>query len=237
MDAPKTRREQRREATYAEIKAIARQQMTELGTGSLSLRAIANQMRMTAPAIYRYFENRDALITELLVDAFSSLAQALEQTAHAHAHDHPYHQLLAILHAYRAWAVNNPTDFQLTYGNPIPHYVAPRERTVPAVIRGFAVIVGAIQALIHTPQYTPKAPYDTIPAPMSVCIRRMIDEDGYPVEPMALYLGLSGWTQLHGIISLELYHHLQPVVGDVDAFYQTQMVNMLASFGATPPSP
>lgn len=232
---PKTRREERREATYAEIKAVARQQMIQFGTGNLSLRAIASEMRMTAPAIYRYFENRDALITELLVDAFSSLAEALEKTAQAHANDHPYHKLVAVLLTYRQWAVDNPADFQLTYGNPIPDYNAPREQTVPAVIRSFVVIVGCIQETMHTAQYTPRPPYDHIPEAVMGHIQRMIDEDGYPVMPMALYLGIVGWTQLHGIISLELYHHLQAVVGDVGTFYHAQMVNMLAGFGTVAP--
>lgn len=235
MTIQKTRREERREATYAEIKAVARQQMTQFGTGNISLRGIATEMRMTAPAIYRYFENRDALITELLVDAFSALAESLENTYKSHAHAHPYHRLVAVLMTYRAWSVQNPTDFQLIYGNPIPDYTAPRERTVPAVIRSFVVIVGSIQEVMQTPQYTPRAPYDHIPDSVRGHIQRMIEEDGYPVAPLALYLGVLGWTQLHGIISLELYHHLQAVVGDVEQFYQTQMINMLASFGTISP--
>jgi len=235
MDTQKTRREERRESTHAEIKAIARQQMAQFGTGSLSLRAIATEMRMTAPAIYRYFENRDALITELLVDAFSALAESLEMTAQAHCDDHPYDRLFAVLMAYRGWAVANPTDFQLIYGNPIPDYTAPRERTVPAVIRAFAVIVGGIQDLMQTPQFTLKAPYDHVPEGVLGHIQNMIAEDGYPVSPLPFYLGILGWTQLHGIITLELYHHIQATIGDVEAFYRSQMTNMLITFGATAP--
>ncbi len=236
MNPPKTRREERREATYAEIKSVARQQMAEFGTGSLSLRAIASEMRMTAPAIYRYFENRDALITELLVDAFSALADALEQTALAHVDDHAYHRLFAILMTYRGWAVANPTDFQLIYGNPIANYIAPRERTIPAVIRAFATIVGGVQDVMQTPQYTPKPPYDHVPEGVLGHIQTIIEADNYPTMPLPFYLGIVGWTQLHGIISLELYNHIQSTVGDVEAFYHGQMTNMIATFGVNPPT-
>ena len=38
-----------------QIKVVARQQMAEHGTAGLSLRGIAREMGITAPAIYNYF--------------------------------------------------------------------------------------------------------------------------------------------------------------------------------------
>jgi len=35
-----------------------------------------------------------------------------------------------------------------------------------------------------------------------------------------------GWTRMHGIIMLELFNHIQPVVGDVAAFYRIQMEDL-----------
>ena len=60
------------------IKAVARQQMAEHGTAGLSLRGIAREMGITAPAIYNYFPRLDDLITALIVDAFTALADAME---------------------------------------------------------------------------------------------------------------------------------------------------------------
>jgi AcrR family transcriptional regulator len=57
------RREQQRQSTLDEIKTVARRQMAREGTGALSLRAIAAEMGVTAPALYRYYANRDDLIT------------------------------------------------------------------------------------------------------------------------------------------------------------------------------
>ena len=62
----------------AQIKAAARQQMAEHGTAGLSLRGIARQLGITAPAIYNYFPRLEDLITALIVDAFSDLADVME---------------------------------------------------------------------------------------------------------------------------------------------------------------
>lgn len=58
--SPRPRRQDAREpgAMLAEIKASARQQMSEYGTAGLSLRGIARSLGITAPAIYNYFPRR-----------------------------------------------------------------------------------------------------------------------------------------------------------------------------------
>jgi AcrR family transcriptional regulator len=209
-----------------EIKAVARRHMTNSGTASLSLRAIAAEMGITAPAIYRYFENRDALITDLIVDAFNALADALEQTRDSCSSESPVERLVAVLKAYRNWALAHPTDFQLIYGNPIPGYVAPREVTVPAVIRSFAVIVGLLEQALKGRTALP-----AVPAALVAHFRAMIADGGYPVSEAAFYWGIVCWTQGHGIIMLELFNHLPPTVGNVDVYYQAQIDLLLRNIG------
>ena len=63
----------------------------------------------------RYFASRDDLLTALIADAFSALADTLEQ-ARASAADRPIAaQLLAATLSYPAWALAHPFDFQMTY--------------------------------------------------------------------------------------------------------------------------
>lgn len=226
----KTRREQKREDTANEIKAIARQLMAEGGTTALSLRPIAAEMKMSVMAIYRYFENRDALLTALIADNFHALADALEY-ARDHEPGNAVEKLLAVLLAYRQWAMDHPVDFQLNYGNPIPGYVAPVEITVPAVVRSFSVTVGLIEEILQSGLMVPQPPYDHVPASAEAPIREMIERDGYPISTLAMYMGVVGWGQLHGIIMLELFNHIQPVIGDSAAYYAEQMRNLLTVMG------
>src|SRR6266511_3916590 len=58
------------------IKETAWKQIAEFGAPALSLRAIARELKITAPAIYNYFPDRDALVTALIIDAFTSFGDS-----------------------------------------------------------------------------------------------------------------------------------------------------------------
>src|SRR5690348_5150611 len=126
-----SRRERRHKETRQEIKQIARQQMAQNGTASLSLRGIATEMGMSAPSLYNYYASRDDLVTDLLVEGYTHQAEALEQASTACSQQDAITCLSATILAYRQWAVEHPTEFSLIAGNPIPGYVAPVEQTLP----------------------------------------------------------------------------------------------------------
>src|SRR5262245_11649263 len=131
----RTRAERLREATISEIKAVARQQMADQGLAALSLGAIARTMGLTTPALYRYFANRDALVTALIVEAYQELGTALEQADAAAPNNDYAARFSSLACAYREWAIAHPHDYTLIYGTPIPGYHAPREQTVPVAAR------------------------------------------------------------------------------------------------------
>ncbi|MFN8378474.1 MAG: TetR/AcrR family transcriptional regulator [Anaerolineae bacterium] len=221
------------EASRAQILDTARRQMALHGTAGLGLRAIARELQWTPTALYHYFPSMDDLITELIVDAFNGLADALEAARDA-APGGPLNQLRDVMLAYRAWAVAHPTDFSLIYGNPIPGYEAPRDVTVPAVIRGYTVFLALIEELLQRGQLVPKPPYVAIPPEIEMYLQRVILRDETPVSAHAMYLTVVAWTVGHGAIMLELFHHLQPVIGDPSVFYAAQVDALFVSFGAPP---
>src|SRR5689334_25011537 len=102
------RREKIRLATREEIMATAWKQISETGAAGLSLRAIAREMEMTAPALYRYFEDRDSLVTALIIEAFVSFGDALESARDAYAANEHAARFKAISLAYRQWAISYP---------------------------------------------------------------------------------------------------------------------------------
>ena len=110
---PKRAQARERGEMIARIKAAARQQMAEHGTAGLSLRGIARELGITAPAIYNYFPRLEDLITALIVDTFSALAEAMEAAEAAVPSDRPYDKIMALCLAYRQWAVEHPVDFQM----------------------------------------------------------------------------------------------------------------------------
>lgn len=223
-----SRREKLRESTLDEIKKIARQQMAENGTAAISLSAIARVMEISAPGLYRYYPSRDALVTELLVDAYTDLAVEMENAA-ARPAQNPRQQLLAVILAYREWALAHPVDFELIYGNPIPGYHAPEERTTPAARRGFSVILSILTAANDQGLLHPSADYGCLPVGMEIYLPEIENVPHY--QPPIVYYGLVGWARIHGLIMLESFNHLQSMVSNPTIFYQNEVNVLLNNIG------
>lgn len=221
-----SRRERVREATREEIKSLARRQMADSGTAALALNAIARALGMVPSALYRYYPDRDALITALIVDAFGSLAASLHDadlSAPATAYGD---RLLAAARAYRAWALDHPVDFQLIFGTPIPGYQALPEQTGPAMQRVFAVFLDILQSAHDAGQLRSVSNYQ--PAALEVCD----PDDAYgKYAPPVMYSGLAGWTTMHGVVTLELVGQLRYSLSDPTAFFVGQLRTYLADMG------
>jgi AcrR family transcriptional regulator len=209
--------------TIAMIKAAAQQQMREHGTAGLSLRGIAREMGITAPAIYNYFPRLEDLVTALIVDAFNSLAEAMEAADAAVASDRPYDHVMALCLAYRDWAMADPTVFQLIYGSPIPGYRAPEELTIPLARRPFLPLFQWFLRAYHTGELTIPAEYAAVPPEMSEAIAGWRRMSGIEMPDALLALLMSGWARIHGAVLLEMFGHLEPLVGRGGPFYRYQL--------------
>lgn len=228
---PRPRREKLRKEIAEEIKAVAREQMRHLGTAGLSLRAIAREMDITAPAIYNYFPNLDALITALIVDAFDALAEAMRAAAEEAAGDSPGDKIRASILAYRSWALENPVQFQLIYGNPIPGYEAPAEVTAPLARRPFEDLFSLFSEAWQLGELQLPGASRGMPAPVAEHITAWKSELGFPGPGGLFYLLAVGWSRIHGMVMLELFGHSQPVVGDTAAFYEHEVDALLSEAG------
>ncbi len=231
---PRKRREDVIELTRKKILHAARRGMAERGTAGLSLREIARSIDMTAPALYYYFASLDDLITTLVLEAFNALADALEAARDRElVHGHTVSQaLFEVCLAYREWAVEHPTDFELIYGTPIPGYEAPAEITAPAAGRSGEVFGELIESAIQVGELQPTALYGTVSPALRDHMRDyyhtpVLDES---IVQAAHYTAI-GWPQLHGIVMLELFNHIQPLVGNVETFYREQVIRMFTAIG------
>jgi AcrR family transcriptional regulator len=221
----------------AQIKAAARRQMAGRGTAGLSLRGIAREMGITAPAIYHYFPRLDDLITALIVDAFTDLADAIDAAESAVKSETSGPKIVASCLAYREWALAHPVDFQLIYGNPIPGYVAPAEITVPLARRPFDGLFRLFLEAYRTGQLAVPPEYALVPASISAHVQTWLPEAGYDFPEVLVCLLMSGWARIHGMVMLELFEHLPPVVGDTAAFYRYELDAFMSRLGMRPDAP
>src|SRR5262245_52122761 len=146
------KRQESREKIEAQIVELGRRHLVTEGAAGLSLRAIARDLGMVSSAVYRYVASRDELLTLLLVDAYSELADAVDDAGP----DGPWRdRLLAMAHAARAWAVDQPARWALLYGSPVPGYHAPQERTVGPGTRVVGALFDAVGAGIAAGDIAP----------------------------------------------------------------------------------
>ncbi|MFF0463773.1 TetR/AcrR family transcriptional regulator [Streptomyces mexicanus] len=208
-----TPRERYRAQLRAEIKERAWEQIAAAGAPGLSLNAIAKQMGMSGPALYRYFSSRDELITELIRDAYRSLADTIRTAAASGA------DLAALGRALRAWALDDPQRYFLIYGTPVPGYHAPDDITMIA-----SEIMDAL--LDAQPAVGPAtaAAQDTS-LESHLAEHRKWAED-HPASPADLRRALHFWTRLHGILSLELAGHFTGMGFDPAELYENELQHL-----------
>ncbi|GGP33458.1 TetR/AcrR family transcriptional regulator [Streptomyces melanogenes] len=204
----KTPRERYRAQVREEIKKHAWEQIADAGASALSLNAIAKQIGVSGPALYRYFANRDELITELVRDAYRSLADTFRARAEAGA------DLAELAHALREWALADPQRYFLVYGTPVPGYRAP-EDTTRIASEMMAVLLDACAAV--APDASPAAPLDDHLAEHRAWAR------DHQAPPSALSRALLFWTRLHGVLSLELAGHFTGMGFDPAELYAAEI--------------
>ncbi len=228
MPAASIRARVRAEMT-AEIKAVARRHL-ETDGANLSLRAVARDMGMVSSAVYRYFASRDELLTALILDAYNALGDAVE-TADAAVRDRTQLRArwLAATRAVRGWALANPAEYALLYGSPVPGYAAPEE-TIAANARTPAVL-GRILSDGYASGALATASRGDAAAAVSAHLTDAIRTDllrardgiapGVPEE--LLQVAMTGWIQMIGTISLELFGQFNNVIEARDDFFDGQM--------------
>jgi AcrR family transcriptional regulator len=233
MDVPR-RRDRLRDATVAEIKRLAWDQIATSGAESLSLRAVARDMGMTSSALYRYFESRDQLVDRLCRDAFASLADVLEgaeRSATKRRSDSPA-TFLAITHAYRRWALDHPTEYTLVYGSASrggsPDTKLEMKRAINVLFR--CMIRGLERGEIHLAPLTQR-----VERRLRARLGKWAEELGGELSPDALAACMLSWTQLHGAISLELFRHIPEPLLPADDLFEHLMHEVLRSLGCYPP--
>jgi AcrR family transcriptional regulator len=226
-----TRRERLRETTVEEIKVVARRQMGEQGGANLSLRAIAAEMGMSAPALYRYFDSRDELVTALIVDAYNSLADFMIASTSQIAADAYGKLFLAKCLAFREWGLANREQFFLIFGTPIPGYHAPAEITTPAAWRSNSQFMQILDDAWKVGRITIPAEYQGLSSPLHLKLVEMFKQRGYAMPAPLIHIAMAGWGIIQGMVSLELYGQMDYFGEPATALYQLECIAYLKRLG------
>lgn len=219
-----SRRERYRAETREEAKQIALGQLEQAGPSGLSFNAIAKEMGLTGPALYRYFAGRDALLAELITDAYNDLADALTAASAPSAGRSAADRFRALARAHRGWSLAQPHRYRLMFGDPVGSGgVTGSERIIPASSRSMAVILSTLRDLDPPP-----AVPDVHPDLDGELQRWAAHQPTPDVTGSLAHLGLLVWTRLHGILSLEIEGHFASMGFDPGLLYSAEVDTLLA---------
>lgn len=210
------------------IKETAWRQIAESGAPALSLRAIARELKITAPAIYNYFPSRDDLVTTLIVDAYNSLGDSQENALAGLSMDEHASRLSELGLAYRKWAVTYPQRYLLIFGTPIPNYHAPDDITLPAAVRALAPLIHVLQSAHEAGNLRVERLAPLTPKLMSRLTEWQKFEGKSDIE--ALYLALVIWSRVHGLVMLEIGNHIPPFLDDPAEVFGCEVKNIVAQY-------
>jgi AcrR family transcriptional regulator len=192
------------------IKDAAWDQIRAEGPGALSLRSISRSLGISAPAIYHYFPDRDSLIADLIVEAFTSLGASQAAAAESLPSRPPEARFRALGAAYRNWALAYPQRYLLIFGAPLPGFRMPPEA-------GFPEVAYALE-------------------PLKSVFRDGASGGGGASEGMtvqeeaATRLAFIVWSRVHGLVMLELGGLFETSPTDPEELYLGEIEEMVRRY-------
>ena len=208
----------------AEILRVAGEELARHGAAALSLRAVAREMGMASSAVYRYVRDRDELLTRLIVAAYTSLGDAVEQAHRAVDRGDLDARWRAVGHALRDWARAHPHEYALLYGSPVPDYRAPAEQTNEPGTRVQALLVALLADARRAGRLSNAAArfapgsHDLAEAAAS----HLLDDPFFAdsgLDASTVMAGLAAWTLLLGTVTTELFEQLGDTIPDPGAYF------------------
>jgi AcrR family transcriptional regulator len=230
-----TRRDRMRAATVREITQTARDILVAEGPDAVTLRAIAREMGMTAPALYRYFDSHQELLRHVVGELFTELTDDIERAIRAVPENVLKMKFYAASAEFRRWALDHKREYALLFGTPLPggEDGAQEDWTAECGRRFGLTFVALILELWHTKPF-PVPADDEIDPGFRTQIERYRRELGVLDLPLGvIVVFLSCWIRLQGFVTLEVFGHMSFALDDSGPMFDLMMHDLADRLGLT----
>lgn len=236
-----TRRDRSRVDTDRQIRTVARTLLVDRGAQGVTLRAIAREMGITAPALYRYYDSFEDLIRQVCADICVDLADELATDLARIPEEDTTGRVFAVCRGFRSWAVRHPREFTLVFATPD----AAREAKQANDPFG-RIFLGVAGRVLATRTLTVPAD-DDVPAHLRADLTEFrkllfatlaetgIDLPEHLFSLGAAYTMLRFWVRLYGQVALEVFGRFPYPVSDPEALFEAMIVELTTEVGLTPP--
>nr|WP_203596888.1 TetR/AcrR family transcriptional regulator [Actinomadura bangladeshensis] len=222
-----------RAATVREITETARRILVEEGPEAVTLRAIAREMGMTAPALYRYFGSHGELLRHLVGELFNELTGELTAALRRVPEGDMSGKFLTASRRFRTWALAHPREYALLFGAPV-RGIDDQEQAdfAEECARQFGWTFMALFLELWNKSPFPVPADDEIDPVLLPQLRRYRDD----VVGVDLPLGvvqqfLKCWIRLQGGVSLEVFGHLEFALADAAPMFELMLAETSPQIG------
>jgi AcrR family transcriptional regulator len=238
--ATPTRRERQRQATFAEIVEVSRRLLR--ASDDVSLRAVSAEMGMTPPALYRYVDSHAELMLLVARSIFEDVVAAMAEARDRYPADDPSAQIVAAASAFRRWALHNREEFRLVFapppgllGDPEGPEDCVTDRSGGAELFGgfFSEIFGRLWAKYRFPVPTDDELDPEIVEALNQHAKLVSAGGALGETPSAGmdWLFERAWARLYGIVTLEVFGHINPGLAQSGALFGATMRDIGADVG------
>ncbi len=237
---PPSRRDRLRAATTEEIIQTARQLLVKDGPEAVSLRAIAREMGMTAPGLYRYFGSHEELIRHVIAGIFTELGgdihraiEAAAPTAQA-ADDMAVKmtvKMVAACREFRRWALSHAAEFGLLFGVPLPGLDDGRYDIADECALAFAGTFFTLFLELWNAAPFPVPAAEDIDPGLRDQLGRYRDALDADMPLGAVLTFLRCWTVLYGAVAMEVFGHLSFALQDAAPMFELTLGDLASLVG------
>ena len=235
-----SRRDRVRAATTGEIKETARRILVAEGPEAVSLRAIAGEMGMTAPALYRYFSSREDLVRHVCGDIFTEIATGIRAASARAAQESGGDvttKLIAACREFRHWALTHREEFGLLFGTPLPGLEPLHNDKIDECALDFAGSWMTLFLELWQRHPFPVQADDQIEPELLAQLARYIGALGVDLPAGAVLIFLRCWVRLYGMVSLEVFEHLHFALDDAAPLFEYTLAELADLVGLDYPLP
>jgi len=212
-------------ATSGEIISTARRLLIEAGPGAVTLRAIAREMGMTAPGLYRYVSSHEDLMTALITALFDEATDAMETARDAVGAEDVGVRLMEVARAFRRWALSHPAELGLVFGSPLPGFAAPEEGPSDAAAERFCGVFLSLFVELWEQRPFPIRADEEIDPSLLADLRQWNPGDlSLPGGMLEVFLRC--WMRLYGAVTMEGFGQLAWAVQDAEPLFELELTSL-----------
>lgn len=242
-----TRRDRPRADTEREIRQQARRLLVEQGREAVTLRAIARELGITAPALYRYYDSREDLLRRVIDDICVDLGAELTADLTRVDERDAIGGVLAVCRGFRRWALAHPQEFTLVFASPddsggcqvdesTGQMLRPAKDQFGRIFLNMAGRLLATHAILVPEEEKVPDELRTDLASFRGHLLAQIEQEGIQLPEEALnlsvvYLMLQFWVRLYGQVALEVFGRFPFAVSNAEPLFETMLTELFDDIG------